>query len=879
MLSSVPPSAHQSTMLSSVPSSAHQSTMLSSVPSSAHQSTMPSSVPSSERQSTMLSTVPSSERQRSGAFKLPHCQGTNVAVSLPELPRNDVAMSSTFSLSQGHNSVPPSSHQLNSPPMVPVLPPYQSTSASLHREARPTLLSTQQSCSPSQVNVQPKHSINSVSLKTSSGCNRLSSTPFSTMSCTSSTLSKCAPVPASSGHASTQQRGSNGVTSTPQSSSVANSNEQGSTLPHVNNVTVTAPATSLVRNPQTFIASPTLQQETALSQDGSPPWDTATLSLLSDLFAPQPSQRQRHLSESKYPQTSVALPSVGGGDRLISELLDGCQNQSSVAVCAQPSVSLPSVDGDANSIINDLLGNSQSHTFLPKCPQNFASQPSKGGGQGVKEVLSSQSASLSTAKKQPAVSLQSLVNGQRSNSSVTHPLMRRVSSPSTNNPLPRQQNIGSSLTLQQQNVPLLQQCQQNRLPQNTQLSWQHTQRQHCQQPNIELPQQRHNGPISQPQHSGPLSQNGLLPQLQQKLLLSQSSPLLQHQCNGPLPQQQNVQLRSHQENKQSGPLLQDQRNYGLKSQDGLMFWPREGVLSTNHSAYPQSHQASPRTNVNCSSPVSTANMLRPLQLGGLQVSPSSSTCVPSPMIQHQQQLLSPTQQQSSLPSLPKLTPLPSQTTTLGSHQQAPPTISTHHNHPTTAATRTQEVRFRGCVTTGNSTSMCTPISGASMSISPQPEGMDSTRSTQNLLSILNSLSPSQLESLLSSNTKDSPAQMGNGRQTTMPSGIGTAQLSVSHSQTNFHHPSFGSPIPPSSYSTPATDYRESVVSQFIHQRKPKVTQVNKTTASAPSPHFTVRSSCTSTELSRQLPQSEPTAAVIGYANGLAGSVSAFRLHS
>ena len=185
--------------------------------------------------------------------------------------------------------------------------------------------------------------------------------------------------------------------------------------------------------------------------------------------------------------------------------------------------------------------------------------------------------------------------------------------------------------------------------------------------------------------------------------------------------------------------------------------------------------------------------------------------------------------------------------------------------------------------TDNLMSKSVPLSVSNSAPQQSTCSTESTLNAQNsinLLSILNSLSPSQLESLLDSATKDgqpSTMSLGNGRQENKHSSIGDIPPAVPHSQntlTDFPNQNFGSSIPPnlpSHLSTPAASYRES-----HDAAKPKVA------ISTGLPQFTVRSSCTSTELRGQLLQLEPTAAVMrgGYSsNATAGSVSALRLHS
>jgi hypothetical protein len=212
--------------------------------------------------------------------------------------------------------------------------------------------------------------------------------------------------------------------------------------------------------------------------------------------------------------------------------------------------------------------------------------------------------------------------------------------------------------------------------------------------------------------------------------------------------------------------------------------------------------------------------------------------------------------------------------------------------PQVSAGSQQVKQVGGCITappTDSFMSKSVPVTA------PQQSSVESTLNAQNsinLLSILNSLSPSQLESLLDSATKESqPASMslGNGRQGNNHSIMGNSPPIIPHSQTtlsNFPSQNFGSSIPPTlpaHHPTPATNnYRGSLASH--NAAKPKVAQVNQGAASSTAlpPQFTVRSSCTSAELRGQLLQLEPTAAVMqGYnsSNATAGSVSALRLHS
>ena len=337
-----------------------------------------------------------------------------------------------------------------------------------------------------------------------------------------------------------------------------------------------------------------------------------------------------------------------------------------------------------------------------------------------------------------------------------------------------------------------------------------------------------------------------------------------------------------------------------------MLWQQHDQFSSNHTPChtpcpPQAHQAaavsSPHTGP--MPPMSSSNnVLQSSQLGAFQISPTPSSTFSCGSRGQLQQLLSPPAQTGGLPSLPKLTPLPSQPPApmLGSHQ-APPSVSAPQSHQDPAGpTGSKQVKqFGGCASaqptvTDNLTPKTVPLSVTA----PQHSSMESTLNAQgsiNLLSILNSLSPSQLESLLNSTTKDSqlsPMSVGNGRHGNRHSSIGESLLAVPHSQTtvsNFPHQNCGSSIPPNlsippHHSTPAANYREP--SLVTHNAKPKVVQVNKTAASATLPQFMVRSSCTGTELRGQVLQLEPTAAVMqGYDSNAttAGSVSALRLQS
>ena len=916
----------------------------STMPSSNNQQTNAAvSLPNPQRTGTVLPPILSPDAQRSNAFSSSSNQRTSVAVSLPNSRRNDAALS--FSPDHRHNAVlSSSSHQMSSSPTLPVLPSYQSATASLHR-ANAALVNTQQKSSTSpMICTSPNTSNsrnglasipNSISVTT---CNRRPPPPHTSSPTTGNNFAPIAinssglTSPAQSftnGRATTTHRNgstsmnmsvlssaistnsgtsitsSGGFASTPQGNSVANSNGLASTPHLVSSLAVPNSMTPVLQHPQQALtASLSLQQTAPLPQSGSasinPSWDTADLSFLSDLFAPQPPPKLEHHSESslsKHPQTPVSLPSMGG-DQLINELLATSQNQNSVSNHPQASMNLPNVGEDTSSIINDLLMNSQTQNSVPKYPQTSVNQPSVGGEQVIRELLGSSSVSQNASRKQLAVRPQSLANGQRSNSSAIHPLMR-VSSPTI---LPQQQQSGPPLPKQQRNGTSLAQ-QQQKGPQNIH-SWQQQngslqtlQQCHPQQNDL-LSQQQQNGPLPQYQqsnllpqeqngssqlhHSNPSSQNqqnGRSSQNHQNGPISQSSTLPQHQQNAPLPQQQQSGLLlQHQQNS---PLPQQQQNTllqqnGLSSQNGMMLWQQRDQLSTNHTQSPLTSRAavsSPHMNSpGLVQPVSS-NVLQSPQLDGFQNSPVSSTYSSQAQGQQLQQLLSPTQ--AGLPSLPKLTPLPSQASIF----QSLPTVSTPQRHVATGLQQTS-LLLGGCAD-----SRSTPLSATSM----QSNSMELTSNSVNLLSILNSLSPSQLESLLSSaqENQSSPMPLGNGRQGTTLSSIGDVPIAVSHSQStlaSFQNQNFGSSIPPNlpiPHPTPAADYRESLASYNAHQLKPKVTQVNKTAASAPLPQFTVRSSCTSTELRGQLLQFEPaTVMQAGYnSNATAGSVSALRLHS
>ena len=74
----------------------------------------------------------------------------------------------------------------------------------------------------------------------------------------------------------------------------------------------------------------------------------ASLSLLSDLFAPQPSSRQRHHSDSsllKSPSSVVTLPTVGGD--WTGNPQPSCQQQ-----FPQTPLNLPRIGGDSETLIN-----------------------------------------------------------------------------------------------------------------------------------------------------------------------------------------------------------------------------------------------------------------------------------------------------------------------------------------------------------------------------------------------------------------------------------------------------------------------------------------------------------------------------------------------
>ena len=891
-----------------------------SIPSlSSRGNTVTVSAPNSQKTSTVLPLSPSlsSEHQRSNAFPLSSNERYNVATSLPNTQRNDAALSLAFPPDQRSYAVPSSNHQVAVGPTTPA-------TVSRHR------------ASPALVNAQQKSSSrNPPSLNMNSSDIGLASTPrrnSPTLLTVNGLVSAVHPAPVTIGN------GLSSATSTvttgnaiPQSNSITNSNGLAPTpYHHMSNPAVASP---VLRHPPTSQVSLSLQQEVPLPQNGSvssisPSWDTDSLSLLSDIFAPQPSQqRQRHHSASsvlKYPQTSVVLPSMGG-DQLINELLANSQTQNSmpnhpqtsvslnsqtqnsmpnhpqtsvslnsqtqnsmsnhpqtsvslnsqtqnsmpnhpqtsVSLNSQtqnsmsnhqPSASLPSMGGDGYSVINGLLANSQNQNSIPNYPQTSVNLPRMSGNQvELLATTRNPSISQSTSKKQSVVRPQSGVSGQRSNSSMTHPLMQQISSPSTNGPSPWQ-----GLLPQQQ--------------QNGQLSWQNQNYSLQTQP---LAQQL-NCPLSQQQ------QNSALPQHQRQ----QNGPLLQQRQNGPTSQQ-----------RQNGPLLQQQQN-GQLSQNGTMLWQQQDLLSSHSKPCPPHHAAVSCPSANSSGLVQpiSLDVSQSLQLGGLQVSPPSSTLSQSQG--HQQQLLSPTQ--TGLPSLPKLTPLPSQPPRLGSYQ-ALPTVSTPQGQVPATTGIQQMTQFGGCVPPtrpqDNLMQKSTPLSV----VTPQPStntqssGVESSSTAQssslNLLSILNSLSPSQLESLLNTSIREnqpSSVPLGNGRQ----GPHSHVQQAVPHSQTaltNFQNQNFGSPIPsnlPLSHSPPATtSYRESLAPHSIHHAKPKVTQVNKTATSAPIPQFTVRSSCTSAELRGQLLQLEP-AAVMGCntrgligSNATAGSVSALRLHS
>ena len=909
----------------SSPVLSHDLQRSSSVLSPEHKRSSPVLVPSSQRSSPLLSP----DHQRSSPV-LSHDLRRSSSVLSPEHKRSSPVLVPNF---QRSSSLLSPDHQRSSP-MLQHLPPHQSATTSPHVACPSAPQQQQSSMGP---HVASRSLVGAPQQQQSSMGPHVASR--SLVSAPQQQQSSMSPHVASRslvGAPQQQQQSSMSPHVASPNLVSAPQQQQSSTNPHVASVSiVSAPqqqqsstgphgsspvpvnvgysATPILQHQPTTQASPSQHGETSLLPQNasqpppvSPSWDTDSLSLLSDLFAPQPSARQRHRSDSSLqncPKTSVTLPSMGE-DRvssIISELLDASQNQSTSQI---------------------------------------------------------------GSKKLSLVGSQTTSSVQRSSPTMSHPLMQQISSPHRKSPLPQQQQVPSSRKgplPQQQQGPLPQQHQvplsrKGPLPQQQQVStFSGPLPQQQQVPSSlkgTLPQQQqtlsslthHHSSSSSPHRNSPVQQRpptSLNTQDTLRMGGSQMSPLwtpavVCSQTPGQqlFPPKQATATATLPSLPKLTPLSNQQpRRPSSSSPGGVQV---HSNLSATHHQLP----VTPTQHVS--------------QFGG---------CVTSAIAADHQ--MTTTQQVSQfggrVASAIAAQPTDHQTTTTQHASQFGGCVSTAiAAQPTDhRMTTTQHAsQFGGCVSTAivaqptdhrrtttqhvsqfggyispvtttaqppdhqTTTQHASQLGGCfspavlklapvnvlstpgSTVVPPPPSQVQSnsaaadSSTTQNLLSILNSLSPSQLESLL--HTKDEPPPKPPPTAHTYDHQAGRLHTSsnndiqptASQSQTftqglNFsYRPPMAqkhnqpSTLPLSHASTPpAANFREPLVSE---QPQTRVTQVNKTTP--PLPQFRVRSSCTSAGLRDHLLQLDPGAAACSArrmmgSNNMESSASILRLHS
>ena len=566
-----------------------------------------------------------------------------------------------------------------------------------------------------------------------------------------------------------------------------------------------------------------LPQNTSLPAVISPTWDAASLSFLSDLFAPQPPMRQRHCSDSSlptHPQVSLALPSMGG-DQIISELLGNAQNQNALAVNPQSSEASP--NNGRGGMMSELLHGSQN-----------------------------QCTSRCSLSRSSDVCGQTALNSdvQRSTATKTRPLMQPVSTPYTHT------TIHGSLLSHQEDRPS---------------SGGH--------PSFSIPNQ-----------TG--SQN---PQANTVRLSHQLQPATCHSplSHDPRPPQQNQSSTSvnvwESTQRGSSQTLTSSVNPSQPPVQQLSASPQQGVATTMVPNLPkltpfpnQPPKRGSYQSINTQhtpSSVSTPHCQLPgtgtLQFGS-QLSGCVSTCAQ--------------QQYRQLPKSANSAVLTSSVV-----PECPLSVSTPHCQLPGTSTLQFASQLGGCVSQQRDRQLPKSASSAVLTSSvapvctsnPQSNTTQTQTSISLLNSILNSLSESELESLLSTNNKS--VSQGNGRQGLLHSNVvvSQSQTALQNLNQNFGPPeNVASSLSQLSHSTAAASS-----GTMPHPPRSKVTtQVDKA-----SNHFRVRSSCATASgggggLSEQLFQLEPAAAGYGGVPGamgmmdgnnsiMANAASVWRLHS
>ena len=515
-----------------------------------------------------------------------------------------------------------------------------------------------------------------------------------------------------------------------------------------------------------------LAQNASLPAVTSPTWDDASLSLLSDIFAPQLPSKQQHRNGSSLPkhsQTSETLPGMGE-DQIISELLGSCQNQN----------------------------------FLPANPQSSGTLTNTGGVDIINDLLhvcsaQSQAVSRNDSTKLPAVNVcpkASLDSNIRKSTSTVSPLpLQQVSTPTTVN-----------------------------------------------------------GSLSQQQHNQSLSSCA-------SFSLPDQPAALSSQVN-------------HVRHLYPGAYSQTLNGAGLS----------EPNSSTSLNGWENTHPGGSQTLTSST----TQSVHSQPQVGQLSSSQQGATA-------------------TNLPTLPKLTPLSNQLAprpASSQPQQTPPIAPPSHCQLPVSTKLQHASQFNGGVAVATTVAhtqgyQLQKSADSALTLIPSSTSdvqLSTTQSSVYLLNtILNSLSESELESLL--NPSDNPTQVqpmshGNGHQVQLPSSSGLIHL---QSQTNLNQ-HFMAPkpttstiaanlVPHLSHSPAAAPTKLNTVP---HPPRSKVT----TTQMSKGTHFRVESSCTSNTaagLSRHLYQLEPPAATAAACSGVAGmmdgtnimayTASVLRLHS
>ena len=386
--------------------------------------------PSSQRNSHLISTTSQID---SHVISLPSQMNSHVISPTSQINRRVISTPAASQINSrvisddlGHsvNIVPPSSQQRDRPFHLPQLPSYQtaigrsghSTTTTIpDRHGTTPTAPGQHGSAPSQHRTTPTNYSTHETMPSAPGQHRTTPTNFSGHRTTTSAPGDCRTTPTvSSGHRTTPS--APGRQKTTPTAVVAPQQKYSSPVRSspapvaVGNVACTKSPLMSTNRSQCQSDNPPLQRPNLPSV--STLWDSASLSLLSDLFAPQPSSRQRHHSDSsllKSPSSVVTPPTVGGD--WTGNPQPSCQQQ-----FPQTPLNLPRIGGDSDTLTNGLSSISQVLSSVSQC----------------------------NSQRSSSIFPQTV---QRSTPTRPHPLLQQqVSGPCTQRSLPQQQSDPSLIS-------------------------------------------------------------------------------------------------------------------------------------------------------------------------------------------------------------------------------------------------------------------------------------------------------------------------------------------------------------------------------------------------------------------------------------------------